>query len=66
MKITKRCKCEVCEAPITLVKDFPVTVNMFDVNANPLSGELLEEIKAWRRQKLYCDEHKLDKEKSDA
>jgi len=57
MKITQRRKCEVCEAPVTLVREFAVTINLFEADANPLSGELLEEITAWRRKKVYCDEH---------
>lgn len=57
MKLTQRRKCEVCEAPVTLIKNFAVTANLFDAKANPLTGELLERIRAWRRQKVYCEEH---------
>lgn len=58
MRLTQRRKCEECEAPVTLVKDFPETTNMFEADANPLSGDLLEDVRKWRQQKVYCEEHK--------
>lgn len=60
MILTQRRKCdeEECEAPITLVKEFPETINLLDANANPLTGDLLEAVKEWRQQKVYCEEHK--------
>jgi hypothetical protein len=57
MKLIKRRKCEICEAPVTLVKDFPVTTNLFDTDANPLSGEVLKRVKTWRQRKVYCEKH---------
>jgi hypothetical protein len=55
MKFTRRGKCADCGEPCRQQKEILITVDMFDPNPKTyLKGPVLQELRAWRKQKLFC------------
>ena len=60
MVITKRGKCEVCEAPVTETCEFMENLDLFEHEPETrLKGDLLVEVKKWRAKKTLCPVHLL-------
>lgn len=58
MKLIRYGKCATCQIPVKVNKEFMETVDMFNPTDKPvIRGELSEQIKAWRDEPLYCEEH---------
>lgn len=56
--LTRRGQCYVCGRRVAEEHEFLVSVDMFAPNdANYLKGDLLKEVKAWRKSKLLCEDH---------
>jgi hypothetical protein len=59
MMITKRGKCNVCEAPSTESREFIGTVDMFSPQIKQsITTEISDEIVAWREKPILCQEHR--------
>lgn len=59
MMLRRTGKCEVCEIPCSEKRDFQGPVDMFNPEAKPaLKGDMAEDIKSWRNEPMYCEEHK--------
>ena len=59
MKIIRHGKCAKCRRPTSEKREFVQSVDMFNPQPKEtLSGELLQEIRAWRKTKLFCEAHR--------
>lgn len=61
MTITRYGKCATCRQPTAESKTFVVTIDMFNPAPKTyLQGDLLKQVREWRKQKLYCGGHKYE------
>ncbi len=59
MIVRRSGKCDVCQKVVLLTKEFTSTetVDMFSPAPATIRGKLARQIKKWRDQKDYYDEH---------
>lgn len=63
MIITRRGKCSAdnCENRVTERREFIQNVDLFDQSPEvKIKGKLADELRKYKRQKLYCPEHHPD------
>ena|SRR5664280_2713674 len=58
MILTRFNKCPICKIPVKTHKEFLQPVDMFNPTAPvQITGELKQEVLAWRAMPLYCPDH---------